>query len=67
MKQAQIDRINSFAKFLKENRITTLEVPTLGFWQASTDKPRASAHGKSEWLAVRDLARKLGLIEGEQL
>lgn len=73
MTRAQIDRINSFSLFLKQHRITTLEIPATKTWQASipkcpkTGRQRMSCREKTEWLAVRDLARKLGLIEIEKL
>lgn len=68
MKESQKNRINEFALFVSEHRISTLKIPALGIWQASTKRPfMASCRGKTEWLAVRNLARRLGITKGEQL
>ena len=73
MTRAQINRINSFSLFLKQHKITTLEIPATKTWQASipqcpkTGRHRMSERDKTEWLAVKKLARRMELKGFEQL
>jgi len=55
----------AFRAFLKQHRIKTMHVPTIGTWQASKlspeYKPMASERDSNERLAVIKLGRRLEL------
>lgn len=73
MNRAQKNRITAFALFLNQHRITTLEIPATKTWQASipqcpkTGRQRMSERDKTEWLAVKKLAKRMKLEGFESL